>query len=83
MGKGILALLSALAEDDRVRINKRADEGRVIAKRNGVKFGRKPALTEHQQRVALEMLDDEKTVREVARTLGVGKSTISRLKKFA
>ncbi|MEO0854429.1 MAG: recombinase family protein, partial [Cyanobacteria bacterium J06648_11] len=50
MGKGLLALLSALAEDERQRIVSRAADGRRIAKAQGRKFGRKPKLTAHQRR---------------------------------
>ncbi len=39
VGKGILAFLSALAEDERDRISRRANEGRAAAKARGVKFG--------------------------------------------
>jgi DNA invertase Pin-like site-specific DNA recombinase len=49
MGKGILAFLSALAEDEQERITRRANEGRKIAVAKGVKFGRKPKLTEHRR----------------------------------
>ena len=52
LGKGFLAFLSALAQDERERIVKRANEGRVAARRRGAKFGRKPKLTEHQQQEA-------------------------------
>lgn len=44
MGQGILAFLSALAQDERERIVKRAQDGREAAKARGVKFGRKPKL---------------------------------------
>jgi len=39
----ILAFLSALAEDERHRILKRANEGRTAAKAKGTRFGRKPS----------------------------------------
>ena len=42
-------LPSALAQDERERIHRRASEGRKAAKARGAKFGRKPKLTEHQQ----------------------------------
>ena len=56
MGKGILAFLSALAEDERESIIKRANDGREVAKANGLKFGRKPKLTEHLQHLARQRL---------------------------
>ncbi len=79
MGKGILAFLSALAQDEHERILRRAAEGRTIARRNGVKFGPKPKLSEHQQAVVLERLAAGDSCRSIARDMGVSHSTISRL----
>lgn len=80
MGKGILAFLSAMAEDERVRINRRANEGRRIAKAAGVKFGRKPKLSDHQQTLVKERLVNGDSVRSIAKDFDVARSTISRLK---
>jgi DNA invertase Pin-like site-specific DNA recombinase len=44
MGRGFMAMMSALAEDERQRIIKRTHEGRQIARAKGVKMGRKPIL---------------------------------------
>ena len=44
-----MAMLSALAEDERLRIIKRTHEGRKIAQAKGVRMGRKPKLTPHQR----------------------------------
>ena len=81
IGKGFLAFLSAMAEDERDRINQRAADGREIAKANGVKFGPKPKLSEHQIKLALDRLADGDGCREIARDMGVSHSTISRLQK--
>ena len=48
-GRGILALLSGLAEEDRERIMRRANEGRVAARKRGGQFGRQPKLDDHQR----------------------------------
>ena len=80
MGKGILAFLSALAEDERERITRRANEGRQIAIANGVKFGRRPKLTEHQRQLARDRLASGDTCRAIAKDLGVAHTTISRLR---
>lgn len=79
MGKGILAFLSALAEDERQRIVRRANEGRQAAKAQGVKFGRKPKLTEHQRRVAKERVVAGESATAVAKDLGVATSTVTRM----
>lgn len=80
MGRGMLALLSALAEDDRERIIRRAEEGRVIARKKNVKFGRRPKLSEHQRQKALERLAAGESAREIGRDFGVSHSTIVRLR---
>ena len=79
MGKGILAFLSALAEDERVRIVGRANEGRQAAKARGVKFGPKPKLTEHQRALARQRLLDGDSARAIAKDLGVAHTTILRM----
>ncbi len=79
MGKGLLAFMSALAEDERERINRRAKEGLAIAHANGVKFGPKPKLSTHQQKVALKRLADGDSARAIGRDMGVAHTTISRL----
>lgn len=79
MGRGFMAMLSALAEDERLRIIKRTHEGRQIARQKGVKMGRKPILTPHQQAEARALLAEGKATREVAALFNVSISTISRL----
>lgn len=79
IGQGFLAFLSALAEDERERIVKRARDGRKAAQRAGVKFGRKPKLNPTQQRRARELLSQGQSVRGVADEMNVHYSTISRL----
>ncbi len=49
MGRGFMAFISAMAEDERLRIIKRTHEGREIARERGVKMGRKPRLNEAQR----------------------------------
>ena len=40
-GKMVITILSAVAESERLRILERTNEGRVVAKAKGIKFGRK------------------------------------------
>ena len=42
IGRGFIAFLSALAEGERQRIVKRANDGRAAARKRGVHMGRKP-----------------------------------------
>ena len=51
-------MMSAMAEDERLRIIKRTHEGRQIARAKGVRMGRKPKLTPHQIKEALPRLLD-------------------------
>src|SRR5580658_3575021 len=46
----VLAMLGVAAKLERRRIKERTARGRADAKTTGVKFGRKPKLTEHQKR---------------------------------
>lgn len=79
IGQGFLAFLSALAEDERDRILKRAAEGRKVARAAGRKGGRKPKLNSTQQARARKMLDAGDSTRAVAAEMNVHYSTISRL----
>ena len=79
IGQGFLAFLSALAEDERERIVKRAADGRRTAARSGKKFGRKPKLNDTQQNTARRMVREGQSLREVAREMNVHHSTIARL----
>jgi DNA invertase Pin-like site-specific DNA recombinase len=56
-GKLILAVLAALAEFERTMILARTGEGRQRAKARGVRFGRKPVLTQFQKRANSESQD--------------------------
>ena len=79
IGKGLLAFLSAIAQDERERIAKRADEGREAAKATGRRFGRKPKLDEHQQAEARRRLADGESFRAIARSYRVSHTTIGRV----
>jgi len=79
MGRGFMAMMSAMAEDERLRIIKRTHEGRQIARANGVKMGRKPILTPYQIKEARQRIAKGEKTREVAKVFNVSISTISRL----
>ena len=49
LGRGFLAFLSAMAEDERQRIVGRAHAGRKAARERGARFGRRPTLSAEQQ----------------------------------
>ena len=75
----MLTVLGGLAEFERELIRARTSEGRARAVARGVKMGRKPKLTAHQQREAIKRRDRGEPTREIARTYNVSHSTISRL----
>jgi DNA invertase Pin-like site-specific DNA recombinase len=76
----VLAMLGVAAKLERRRIAERTALGRADAKAMGVKFGRKPKLTPHQQQEARERVAaGRETQRSIARSYNVDQSTISRL----
>lgn len=79
LGRGFIAFLSAMAEDERHRIVKRANEGRAAARKKGTRFGRKPKLTDHQQAEALRRMAAGESCRAIGKTMGVHHATIARL----
>jgi len=61
-------------------IRARTGEGRARAVARGVKMGRKPKLTPHQQKEAIKRRDHgDETLAEIARSYNVSPATISRL----
>jgi DNA invertase Pin-like site-specific DNA recombinase len=79
-GRLMLTVLGGLAEFERDLIRARTSEGRDRAIARGVKMGRPPKLTAHQQREALRRRDrGNETLADIARTYNVSAATISRL----
>ena len=78
-GRLMLTVLGGLAEFERDLIRARTGEGRERAKARGVKMGRKPKLTPHQQAEAIKRREAGEPIRDIARTYNVHNSTISRL----
>ena len=79
-GRLMLTVLGGLAEFERDLIRARTGEGRARAKARGVKMGRKPKLTPHQQKEALARRErGEETLAEIGRSYNVSGWTISRL----
>jgi DNA invertase Pin-like site-specific DNA recombinase len=79
-GRLMLTVLGGLAEFERELIRTRTGEGRARAKARGVKLGRRPKLTPHQKREALERRErGDETHAEIGRSYNVSGWTISRL----
>ena len=79
MGRGFMAMFSALAENERLRIVKRTQEGRQLAREKRVKMGRKPKLNPHQIDEAWRRLVNGETTRDLAKLYAVSRSAIARL----
>jgi DNA invertase Pin-like site-specific DNA recombinase len=82
-GRLMLTVLGGLAEFERELIRARTGEGRERAKKDGVRFGRPPKLTAHQQREALQRMDAGESVVDLARTFGVDRATLYRMQALA
>ena len=78
-GRLMLTVLGGLAEFERDLIRARTGEGRERAKARGVKMGRPPKLTPHQQKEAIKRRDQGETLADIARSYNVSPATISRL----
>jgi DNA invertase Pin-like site-specific DNA recombinase len=78
-GRLMLTELGGLAEFERHLILARTSEGRQRAQQRGVRFGRKPKLTVHQQQEALARRAAGEALVDIARSYAVSHSTISRL----
>jgi len=78
-GRLMVTILAGLEEFERELIRARTGEGRARAKANGQSLGRKPKLTQHQQREAINRRDEGEALGSIARSYNVSPATISRL----
>lgn len=79
-GRLMVVVLGGLAEFERELIRSRTGEGRTRAVARGIKMGRRPKLSPHQRKEALERRANGEPLTEIARSYNVCHSTISRLK---
>lgn len=78
-GKMVMTVFAGIAEFERDLIRERTGAGRVAAQQRGVRFGRPEKMNEEQKLLAKRLLQEEKSVSEVAKTFNVHKATIYRL----
>jgi DNA invertase Pin-like site-specific DNA recombinase len=78
-GKLMATLLAAIAEFERDLIRERTGDGRKRAMANGIKFGRKPKLSDYQRAEAVKRRAAGETLAEIAKSYAVDISMISRL----
>lgn len=82
IGRGILALLASLAEEERLRIRERSAAGREAARRRGKHLGRPRKLTAEQIAHAMQVIErGEKGVSEMADLYRVDRKTLYRALK--
>jgi DNA invertase Pin-like site-specific DNA recombinase len=79
-GRGFLALFSAMAERERMRIVKRTQEVRRLAVEAGKRMGRKPKLTTNQRRSVRTRLASGESTRDIAKDFAFHHATIARLR---
>ena len=78
-GKMIMTIFAGIAEFERDLIRERTGAGREAAKKRGVQFGRPRKLNPEQMQLVRRLLDEGKSVRELAKTFDVHIATIYRL----
>jgi DNA invertase Pin-like site-specific DNA recombinase len=78
-GRLLLGVLAVIAQFERDLIRERTGEGRKRAMAKGVRFGRKPKLSEYQRAEALKRRAAGETLAEIAKSYAVDISMISRL----
>ncbi|MBV2143737.1 recombinase family protein [Falsochrobactrum sp. TDYN1] len=77
-GRMVLTVFAGIAEFERSLIVDRTRRGREAARKRGVQFGRRPALTPGQVKHARELLSNGRTANETAELLGVHRATLYR-----
>jgi len=77
--KMVMTIFSGISEFERELIRERTQAGRVHAQKRGVKFGRPESLSADQKELAYRLMEEGRSVRQVATTFGVHVATIYRL----
>jgi DNA invertase Pin-like site-specific DNA recombinase len=78
-GKMMMTVFAGIAEFERDLIRERTSAGRKAALARGVKFGRPKKLSMEKMVFAMQLIEEGKSVFEVADAFGVNKNTIYRL----
>ena len=76
MGRMVVTILSAVAQAERERIMERTNEGRLEAKANGVRMGRKPSI-DHDR--VLELHHEGMGATEISRQLKIARSSVYKI----
>ena len=77
-GRPLLTVLAGMAEFERSLLHQRTAAGRAAAKQRGVRFGRFRKLGPEQLALARRLVDEGRSVREVAEVLECHRATLYR-----
>ena len=81
-GRLVFGIFALLAEHERDRIRERTMAGLASARARGRKGGRPRALTGEKKAMTFEALQNRnRTVKEIAKAIGVGEATVYRYQK--
>lgn len=78
-GKMMMTIFAGIAEFERDLIRERTSAGRTAALERGVKFGRPKKLNMEKMSLAMRLIEEGKSVFEVADTFDVNRATVYRL----
>jgi DNA invertase Pin-like site-specific DNA recombinase len=78
-GKMIMTIFAGIAEFERDLIRERTSAGRSAAQQRGVRFGRPKKINDGQKELTARLLQEGKSVSEIAKTFNVHNTTIYRL----
>lgn len=79
-GRMVMTVIAAMAEFERDLLVERTQSGLARAKAQGKQLGRRPALTESQQRDVIHKLGQGVSVAQLARDMGTSRQTIMRVR---
>ncbi len=80
-GKLMFNLLMILSEFEREMTNERIQAGLAAARQRGAKFGRPAAMTLDKQRAVIQLLEADTGLSDIAKIVGVSRSTLWRFLK--
>jgi DNA invertase Pin-like site-specific DNA recombinase len=80
-GRMVLTVFAGIAEFERALIRQRTQDGLIDARKRGVAFGRPPKMRPDQQKLVHELLNQGRSISEIARTFNVHPATIYRCRE--
>ena len=78
MGKMVVTILSAVAKAERARILERTNEGRIEAKKKGIKFGRKQSIDHNK---VMELKNNGYGATRISQEMNISRSAVYNILK--